>query len=60
MDAYSYLIGVAFLILLSYFFEFVSKKIRLPSVVLLVLTGIGMRAVADHFSLALPLPHHEN
>lgn len=54
MDAYSYLIGVAFLILLSYFFEFVSKKIRLPSVVLLVLTGIGMRAVADHFFIEIP------
>lgn len=54
MDTFSFLIGGSVLILVSYLFEFVGKKIRFPSVVLLVFAGIGLRALADRYQFSIP------
>ena len=40
MDPYITLISLSLLVILSYFFNIIAKKIRVPSVLLLILTGV--------------------
>lgn len=42
------------IVVASYLFDLIARKIRLPSVLLLLGTGIGIRMIADHFHLAIP------
>lgn len=44
------------LIILSYFFSILSKYIKIPSVLLLLFAGIGLRAIAqaNNFDIAIP------
>ena len=45
-NPYNILIAISILIILSYLFNLLSKKIRVPSVILLLLTGIGLQFLA--------------
>ncbi len=47
MDSYQILILLCCLVIFSYLFDLVAKRTRLPSVLLLLLLGIGIRALAD-------------
>ncbi len=42
------------IVIASYLFDLIARKIRLPSVLLLLGTGIGIRMIADHFHLEIP------
>ncbi len=48
------LISLSALIIISYLFNFVAKYIKIPSVILLIATGIGLRFVAGKFSVQVP------
>jgi len=49
-DPYFLLIAVSLLVLLSYFFNVIAKQIRVPSVLLLIATGVGIRYLAEGVS----------
>lgn len=49
MDVYQILTLMSLLVMLSYFLDLVAHKINIPSVMLLVATGIGIRQICDHF-----------
>lgn len=52
MDTYGFLIILSSLVIFSYLFEIFSKRTRIPSVLLLLLLGIGLRFLSE----ALDLP----
>jgi NhaP-type Na+/H+ or K+/H+ antiporter len=53
-DAYSVLISLSILVVLSYTFNYLAGKLKVPSVLLLIGAGIGLKFVADSFNLKLP------
>jgi NhaP-type Na+/H+ or K+/H+ antiporter len=54
LDAYSSLIILSSLIVLSYLFDLVAKKSKIPSVLLLLTTGILLQLTATTFNITLP------
>ena len=54
VDAYSILIILSVLVVLSYLFNFLSEKLRIPSVLLLLGSGIGLNYAALYFGFQLP------
>jgi len=50
MDVYQILTLMSLLVMLSYFLDLVAHKINIPSVMLLVATGIGIRQICDYFN----------
>ena len=56
MSSYSILIGLSLAIILSYLFNLASRATRVPSVLLLLLTGIGLRQWADYQGLDFQVP----
>jgi Kef-type K+ transport system membrane component KefB len=50
------LIILCCLVVLSYLFSIVSKKVRVPSVLLLLFAGIGLRFLALANNIVIPLP----
>ncbi|NNM94178.1 MAG: sodium:proton exchanger [Bacteroidia bacterium] len=48
------LISLSALIIISYLFNFVAKYIKIPSVILLIATGIGLRFIAVKFLVQIP------
>jgi Kef-type K+ transport system membrane component KefB len=48
------LIILSSLVIFSYLFDLTAKKFKIPSVILLLLSGIGLRYLADFFSFATP------
>lgn len=44
------------MVILSYFFSIISQYIRIPSVLLLLFAGIGLRLLADAYNLQIRLP----
>ena len=54
MDAYYIMGGISILIIFSYFFDAIARKTKFPSVILLILLGIGLRFVADRFDFHIP------
>ncbi len=50
MDVYVVLTIVSILIMLSYLLDLIAHKINVPSVMLLLATGIGIRQVGDYFN----------
>jgi len=50
------LIILCCLVVLSYIFSIISRKIRVPSVLLLLFAGIGLRFVALANNIVIPLP----
>lgn len=49
--AYWYIIGLSFLVILSYFFNVISKKTNIPSVLLLIVTGIIIQIVGKQLGV---------
>lgn len=59
-NPYNILVAISILIVLSYLFNLISGKIRIPSVILLLLTGVGLQFLAkesgyNFFETKLPL-----
>ncbi|MBO0357948.1 hypothetical protein J0X19_08330 [Hymenobacter sp. BT186] len=57
MGSYSILIGLSVAVILSYLFDLAARATRVPSVLMLLLTGIALRQTADYFDFALAIPH---
>ncbi len=49
MTTYTILIGLSLLVIFSYLFDLFAKKTKLPSILLLLTLGIGLRLLSDHF-----------
>lgn len=54
IDAYSVLIILSILVVLSYSYNYLASKLKIPSVLLLIASGIGLKLAADYYSLTLP------
>ncbi|MGI4735478.1 MAG: hypothetical protein ACRYG7_09885 [Janthinobacterium lividum] len=56
MSSYSILIGLSLAVILSYLFNLASRATRVPSVLLLLLTGIGLRQWAEYQGVNFHVP----
>jgi len=56
LNSDQYLIIICSLIVVSYIFSIISRYIRIPSVLLLLFAGIGLRYIADKSGLSIELP----
>ncbi|QIX60033.1 hypothetical protein HER32_02035 [Hymenobacter sp. BT18] len=56
MGPYSILIGLSLAIILSYLFDLAARATRIPSVLMLLATGIALRQTADYFDVAVRVP----
>jgi len=54
MSSYYFILVVSLLVILSYFFDIISKKIKVPSVLLLLSTGIILNKAAESYGFNLP------
>lgn len=54
IDAYSVLIILCVLVVLSYTFNYLARKLKIPSVLLLIASGVGLKLAADYFNFQLP------
>ena len=54
IDSYSILVILSVLVVLSYGFNYLAGKLKIPSVLLLIGSGIGLNFVAKYFSFNLP------
>jgi NhaP-type Na+/H+ or K+/H+ antiporter len=54
IDAYSVLVILSVLVVLSYAFNYLAGKLKVPSVLLLIASGIGLKLAADYFNFELP------
>jgi len=51
MNAYLFLIGLCVVIIVSFFFNIIARKTNLPSVLLLIATGVGIQQLLLYFSM---------
>lgn len=56
MGSYSILIGLSLAVILSYIFNLTSRATRVPAVLLLLLTGIGLRQWAEYQGVNFRVP----
>lgn len=56
MGSYSILIGLSLAVILSYLFDVVARATKVPSVLMLLLSGIALRQAADYFDFTLGIP----
>lgn len=56
MGSYAILIGLSIAVILSYLFDMAARATKVPSVLMLLLAGIGLRQAADYSGLMLPIP----
>ena len=54
MNSYYFILGVSILVILSYFYDIIAKKIKVPSVLLLLGTGILLNHFAQQNDFHLP------
>ena len=54
IDAYSVLVILSVLVVLSYTFNYLAGKLKIPSVLLLIGSGVGLKFSADYLNLNLP------
>ncbi|HPM31934.1 MAG TPA: hypothetical protein PLJ60_16480 [Chryseolinea sp.] len=54
IDAYSILVILSVLVVLSYGFNYLAGKLKVPSVLLLIGAGISLKFGAEYFNLKLP------
>jgi NhaP-type Na+/H+ or K+/H+ antiporter len=54
IDAYSILIVLSVLVVLSYFYNYLASRLKIPSVLLLLASGIGLKYASENFGLAVP------
>ncbi|MFW5663221.1 MAG: hypothetical protein ACOCZW_05805 [Bacteroidota bacterium] len=50
-DPYVVLIGGSILVALSYIFDITSRKFKIPSVLFLIGTGIGLKELANFYNI---------
>ena len=53
LNAYTETIGISLVIIISYFFSYISKKTKIPSVLLLIGLGIGINQLFKHLEINL-------
>jgi len=51
MNTYLLIMGAAGIIILSFFFNILAKKTNIPSVLMLIVLGMGIKAVLDHYKV---------
>ncbi|MBT2558300.1 hypothetical protein J7E24_10935 [Hymenobacter sp. ISL-91] len=56
MGSYSILIGLSLAIILSYLFDLIARATKVPSVLMLLLSGIALRQAADYFEFTFVAP----
>ncbi len=54
MNSYYFILGVSILVILSYFFDIIARKIKVPSVLLLLSTGILIQKISQTYNFNLP------
>jgi len=54
LESYYFILGLSILIIFSYFFDIISKKIKIPSVLLLMGTGILIKNIFEQYEIHLP------
>lgn len=54
IDAYTILVVLSVLVVLSYSFNYLAGKLKIPSVLLLIVSGIGLQFAAEYLNLKLP------
>jgi len=54
LNSYYFILGLSILVVLSYFFDILSKKIRVPSVILLMGTGILIKRIMEYYGIPMP------
>jgi len=54
MKSYYFILAVSILVILSYFFDIISKKVKIPSVLLLLGTGIFLHKLSQTYNFQLP------
>lgn len=55
MNTYVVIIVLSAIVLASYLFDLVSSKIKIPSVIVLILSGIGLRLFTDSLNIHVPM-----
>ncbi|MET4105083.1 hypothetical protein [Hymenobacter sp. UYP22] len=56
MGSYSILIGLSLAVILSYLFDLAARATKVPSVLMLLLSGIALRQAAEYFDFTLDIP----
>ncbi|MFD2784371.1 cation:proton antiporter [Hymenobacter rubripertinctus] len=56
MGSYSILIGLSLAVILSYLFDLIARATKVPSVLMLLLSGIALRQAADYFEFTFVTP----
>ena len=56
MGSYSILIGLSLAVILSYLFDLVARATKVPSVLMLLISGIALRQAADYFDFTFTTP----
>ncbi|XOV66008.1 MAG: cation:proton antiporter [Fluviicola sp.] len=51
MNTYVLIVGIAGIIILSFFFNILAKRTNIPSVLLLILLGMGLKGILGHYKL---------
>jgi len=54
IDAYGILTLFSVLVVLSYVYNYLAGKLKVPSVLLLIISGIGLKLLADKFQINIP------
>lgn len=54
INAYSILVLLSVLVVLSYSFNYLAEKLKIPSVLLLIGSGIGLNLLAAYFGFTIP------
>jgi len=54
IDAYSVLVILSVMVVISYFYNYLAGRIKIPSVLLLIGSGIGLKFASDIFGLRIP------
>jgi len=56
MSSYSILIGLSIAVMLSYLFDMAARATKVPSVLMLLLTGIALKQAADYSDVHILIP----
>lgn len=56
MGSYTILIGLSLAVILSYLFDLIARATKVPSVLMLLLSGIALRQGADYFDFTFVTP----
>ena len=56
MNSYTFLIGLSIAVILSYLFDLAARATKIPSVLMLLLTGIALKQLADYTDFGLGIP----